>query len=335
MKKHPPSSPLRGAAFVMLLLASACTDSPITPNVNPTTEPLPLMECRVDVPAETLICTDPRPGTGSAVGDVAGGQDKYIKLTNSGNSYDSGTDIFQTNVTVQNLLAAEYGTEDGMTVTGIYVFFFEEPTAPVTVANEDGNGLFFSGMADYFFYNQILEPYQISEPKLWQFNVPDGVTTFSFAVYADANRPGAPSPYLDAVWRGTVSTDWFTAGNWSNSAVPGASSVVMIPNASILVGPFKPTLTANASVLHLRVSTGDSLTLGTYNMAAGGNVDAPGLISGGSVTMSGTNALLRGNVPALFITGSTFLQGDVRTTGAVSVTGSLTVADSAMSISIP
>lgn len=322
----------------MLLLAGACTDSPISPRLTPTTsEALPVMECRVDVRQESVTCTDPPPPTGSALGDiVGGGQGKYLQFTNYGNSYDSGTDIYSMNVTLQNLLGTRFGTEDGTTVTGIYVFFYTEPTAPVTVANEDGTGLFFSGPADYFFYNQLLEPYEISEPRTWQFNVPDGVASFSFAVYADGSRQGSPATYQDAVWRGTVSTDWFTAGNWARNAVPGASSVVNIPNASFLAsGAFKPVLTANATAMDLRVGVADSLALGGFNVAAGGNVDAPGLITGGSVTMSGAGALLRGNIPSLVVSGSTFLQGSVKATGAVSVTGSLTVADSAMSISIP
>ncbi|HEU0078855.1 MAG TPA: hypothetical protein VFQ76_14470, partial [Longimicrobiaceae bacterium] len=155
--------------------------------------------------------------------------------------------------------------------------------------------------------------------------------------FADGARPGpGTEPKYDAFWEGTEDTNWFEPLNWKNGLVPNSSNVVMIPNATILGAGFKPTLTADASALHLRVSTGDTLTLGTYNMAVGGNVDTPGLITGsGSVTMSGTNSLLRGNVPSLLVSGSTFLQGATKATGAVSVTGSLTVADSVMSISIP
>lgn len=335
MKPQSLPGPRRGMAAAVLLLACACTDSPIVPKHIPTSEPLPVMQCRVDVYQERVTCTDPPPATGGAVADVVGGQGAFMQLTNFGNSYDAATDIFSMTVTVQNLLATKYGTEDGSTVTGVYVFFYQEPTAPVTVANEDGTGVFFSGAAEYFLYNQILRPYEISDPKVWQFNVPDGVASFSFAVYADGNRPGSPADYQDAVWTGAVSTDWFAAGNWTDNAVPGASSVVNIPNAGIVGAGSQPTLTANASSLDLRVGTGSTLTLGGFNVAAGGNVDAPGLITGGSVTMSGAGALLRGSVPALFVTGSTFLQGAVKATGAVSVTGSLTVADSAMSISIP
>ncbi|HEU0300615.1 MAG TPA: hypothetical protein VFR37_14190 [Longimicrobium sp.] len=338
MKTHLLPSPLRGAALVVLLLASACTDSPISPRVNPTTEPLALLECRVHVHQEAMTCTTPQPSTGSAMGDIVGHQDRYIKLTNFGNNYDNGTDLFGMYVTVQNLLPQQFGTDDGVTNTGVYIFFYTDPSAPVTVANPDGDSMFIAGMSDYFHYPQILDPYEISEPKLWQFNMPgDSMSGFTFAVFADGARSGPGTmPKYDAVWQGDVSTDWFTAGNWQSNAVPGASSVVMLPNATLLGSGFKPTLTANASALHLRVSTGDSLTLGGFDMAVGGNLDAPGLITGsGSVTMSGSNALLRGNLSALFVTGSTFLQGEVRATGAVSVTGSLTVADSAMSISVP
>ncbi|HEX2076506.1 MAG TPA: hypothetical protein VHG08_02320 [Longimicrobium sp.] len=304
----------------MLLLACACTDTPIAPRLAPTFESLPVMECRVDVLQESVTCTDPAPATGAALGDLVGGQDRYLKLANSGNSYDAGADIFSMNVTVQNLLGTAFGTEDGSTVTGIYVFFYEEPTAPVTVANEDGTGIFFSGNAEYFLYNEILEPYEISASKQWRFNVPDGVTSFSFAVYADGNRQGSPATYQDAVWKGTVSTDWFTAGNWSNSAVPAASSVVNVPSAAILGSAFKPALTANASAMDLRVGTGDTLTLGGFTVSAGGNVDASGLITGGTLSMSGASAVLNGSVATLTVTGNVTLQGSTSATGPVTVT---------------
>ncbi len=335
MKTHSLPNPRRGAAAaVLLLLASACTDSPITPRHLPPSEPLPVMECRVDVHQESVTCTDPPPATGSALGDVVGGQNKFIKLTNSGNSYNATTDIYSMNVTVQNLLNTQYGTEDGSTVTGVKIFFYTEPTAPVTVANADGTTIFFSGTAEYFLYNEILEPYEISDSRTWQFNVPDGVASFSFAVYADGNRPGSPPSYQDAVWKGTVSTDWFTAGNWANNAVPGASSVVNIPNASLLAsGAFKPVLTANASALDLRVGTGDTLTLGGFTVSAGGNVDASGLITGGTLSMSGSSVVLNGNVATLTITGNVTLQGATTATGPVTLTngapsgGSLTLSN--------
>jgi hypothetical protein len=337
MKTHPSLSPLRGAAFVALVLACACTDSPVTPGVNPVPESLPLLQCRVDPRQEEMTCTAPQPRTGGAMGDFMGSQDRYIKLTNFGNSYDNGTDLFSMYVTVQSLIPQQFGTEDGVDTSGVYIFFYTEPSAPVTLANPDGDSIFLVGVSDYFHYDEILDPLQVSQPRLWQFNMPgDSMSAFTFAVIADGARPGPGNALrYDAFWEGDEDTDWFEPLNWRNGTVPGPSSTVMVPNATILGGGAKPTLTADASALHLRVSTGDTLTLGTYNMAVGGNLDAPGLITGGSTTMSGTNALLRGNVSSLFVTGSTFLQGAVKTTGAVSVTGSLTVADSAMSISIP
>jgi hypothetical protein len=132
-----------------------------------------------------------------------------------------------------------------------------------------------------------------------------------------------------------VSSAWFTAANWLNGVVPDATSVAVVPPADQIPGAAMPVLTANAAVLHLRVGNASTLSLGGFTMTVGGNLDAVGTVSNGSVILTGTGALLRGNIPSTRVTGSTFLQGAVKASGAVSVTGSLTVADSAFSIAIP
>ncbi|MGL4263385.1 MAG: hypothetical protein ACRCTX_17365, partial [Afipia sp.] len=40
------------------------------------------------------------------------------------------------------------------------------------------------------------------------------------------------TPVQAADWLGTVSADWFTAGNWNPSAVPGSGTAVNINNAA-------------------------------------------------------------------------------------------------------
>lgn len=325
--------PLWRVVPVALALAAACTDNPVAPELTPEPESFPAMECRVNVPAQTMACSYPEEVlAGSAVrfNRTLGGQDKYVKLTNYGNTF--ANDTFQTNVTVQNLLADPLGTNDGSTVTGVMVFFFDDPSNGVTVANPTGYQFFTSANQAYFLYNQILATYQVSNPLAWRFAVPSGVTTFTFRVYVNAAQQDESGNGLDAMWNGGTSSDWFLSGNWTPSGVPGASSVVQIPGTGVTN---MPVLTANASAQALRVNPGATLGLGGFNIAVGGTVDADGAISNGSITISGTGAMLSGTIPSLFVTGSTKLQGRTVASGAVSVTGSLTVADSAMSISIP
>lgn len=315
-----------------LVLAAACTDSPVGPNVKPEPVRLASIQCRVNVPALAMACSYPEDVlAGSAIRTtrLVGGQDRYVRLSNFGNTVNN--DTLSMNVTVQNLLAAPLGTTDGSTVTGITVFFADDPSNGVTVANAAGDTMMLGPPQPYFLYNQILATYEVSAPQVWRFDL-NGASTFTFQVYVSASQQTEIGSGLDAVWDGGASGDWFLAGNWTPAAVPGASEVVQIPGTGVTN---MPVLTANASALHLRVNPGATLGLGGFNVAVGGNVDAVGPISGGSVTMSASGSLLKGTIPSLFVTGSTALQGATVATGAVSVTGSLTVADSAMSITIP
>ena len=58
-----------------------------------------------------------------------------------------------------------------------------------------------------------------------------------------------------ATWTGTVSSDWFVAGNW-NPGVPGAITAVTFPAASSV--PNSPTLTALATIASISMNDGAS-----------------------------------------------------------------------------
>ncbi|HET6232627.1 MAG TPA: hypothetical protein VFE05_21305 [Longimicrobiaceae bacterium] len=335
----------RGWACPLLVLACACSDrDAILPS--PAAQPgssLVRIECSVTVATRQMACA-PAPASAGAVAargnKIVGGQETYVKLSSSGTSYDSGTEIFQSSVTVQNLLRQAMGTPDGNTVSGVSVFFSSGPTVTsgsgiVTLANADGTGMFTGAAQPYFRYDQILSPFEISAAKTWQFNVPGTVGTFTFSVYVSASLLDEGAPLLDKVWTGTAGTDWFAAANWSDGQVPDSTSAVMIPADSLLASHNMPVLSADARVLHLRVGFGSTLALAGHTLRAGGNVDAPGAITSGTVQMDGAGALTRGSLSALSVTGGTSLQGSTTASGAVTVTGALNVKDQALSISIP
>lgn len=341
-----PVSPRHGRgafACALLLIAAACTDSPVAPKPEPElpTQNLAKLECRVDVAQGAMSCQSATPPAGVHGDELPlGGQGIYVKLANGAISYDAGTEITSFNVTVQNLLQQAMGT-DGVTTTGIKVVV-SDPVAVggiVTVANPDGVSDFLYSNEEYFEYSGALQPYQISAAKTWQFNHPGSVSSFTFQVYVVTPLANTSSiALLDNVWTGAFDSDWDNVLNWVGG-VPTSTSTVAIP-ASTVASPIlnMPVLTANVQVADLMVASGSTLGLAGYTLEASGTVDAVGTISGGTVRMTGTGPmpLLRGNVNVVQVTGSVALQGAVKATGAVSVSdGKLNVAGHALSISLP
>jgi len=333
-------------AAALPLLAAACTDRTLTlPAEAPVPEAVKVAECRVDVAAETMVCTATRPaggGGGAARADkFLGWQDVYVRLTSSGTSYDAGTEILSSNVTVQNLVRKTIGTTDGTTVDPLRVFFSQSPTVTsgtgsVSLANPDGFDAFTASNQPYFSYAEILTPYEVSAAKSWQFSVEPTVGSFVFSVFVSAPMIDYTGPMLDEVWTGAVDSAWSTPGNWNTGVVPDSASTVSIPADSLLASHRMPVLTGAAALTNLRVGFGSTLTLNEFTLTAWGNVDAVGTVSGGSLWLRGSGALLDGKVAALVIGGSTLLQGATVASRAVSISdGSLSVADHALSIQIP
>ena len=324
--------PRYGLAVLLPILAAACTDSLPTSAPGPAPVPavgIPAMSCEVDVQGQAMTCTsaDPVSRNQAAVANrLLGGQDVYVKLTNVGGSYNAGTDVFEINVTLQNLLADPLGTSDGTTASGVRVFF---PDPPAVTAGE-GEVTLLNASTDfitapsqsYFLYSGILDPYEISASQPWRFSVPGTVTRFQFTVYIYGPQADESQPLLDAVWDGSTSTDWSDAANWAGNAVPDSASSVSVPADSLLsVSAQMPVLGASTQITHLRVGYASTLGLGGTTLTAWGNVDAVGTISNGTVWMRGTGTVLRGAIPWLTVNGTVTTQGTTVVTGAVKIVG--------------
>ena len=326
--RHP--RPFRAAAALAVpLLAAACTDR--LPTIDPPggEAAQARLECRATVRPAALACVRADASTGAALGDrMMGGQDVYVKLASRNTAYDGGTREFTADVSLENLTQYAF--------SGAKVFFASEPvgTGGTVTVNADSVDTFTAPDQDYYDYPEPLEPYQVSSWKTWSFTLDSGVTSFTFTVYVDALGVVSTGPLHDAEWAGGSSGDWQTAANWLGGAVPGASSVVFIPSDS-LFGGAHPVLSADAEAAHLRVGGGTTLALGGHTLTVGGNVDAAGTVSGGTLRMTGTGAYLRGTVDALEVQGDAALQGATQTTGAVAVSGSLTAADQTLTITLP
>jgi len=186
------------AAFCAMLALAACADrSPTAPP--PTAAPVPTqalsaLRCTVDVRAATLACRPSQPGPAQgARGVILGGQGLNVRLASSGTSYDAGTGILRTDVTVENLTTQMLGTTDGYlpAPAGVRVFLASGPdvsagSGTVSVANADGVEVFTGAGQSYFRYPGILAPGDTTKPKEWRFALPPEVTGFTFTVYVAA-----------------------------------------------------------------------------------------------------------------------------------------------------
>ena len=194
-------SPARTIVFVSLLqLATACSErGPSAPRAAPALTSR-VVSCRADVRAGTLTCVGPSAsdrGSGAArisADVILGGQGTYVQLSSSNVSYDATTQIFQADVTLQNLTPLTLGTPDGTTVTGVKVFVSSGPsvvsgTGTVSVANADGVRTFTGTNQPFFLYDEILPQGTVSATRTWQWAVPSTVGTFVFEVLVDAAAP--------------------------------------------------------------------------------------------------------------------------------------------------
>ena len=199
---HSPTVRAAGYALVAAALAAAsalaaCGDQqPVAIDRDPAAQPAVSSIQAFDCTGSTtggLSCR-PQGGAGQGSGVLIGGQNSNVKLTSSNVSYDSGTEIFQFDVTVQNLMNEAIGTPDGTVADpdGIQVFFNSGPTptsgtGEITVANADGTGTFSHTNQPYFAYHQILAKNAVSSAKTWQLQMPPTVGSFTFTLYVETD----------------------------------------------------------------------------------------------------------------------------------------------------
>jgi hypothetical protein len=268
----------------------ACSDSigpnPAAPTPAPTGGTLrtDAITCTAQVRAGTVSCASPAPRTGAAAALLVGSS-TYVKLTSSNVSYSSGTEIFQFDVTVQNLIPQALGTLDGATShpDGIRVFFGSPPATTagsgmVTVANTDGVGTFTASNQDYFQYDSMLVTNQTSPARNWQLNVPAGVETFAFLLFVSAEVQ-YPDGWVDVTPAsaqlsagGTVNLSATVRNAFGNtipgapvrfaSGLPGVADVDSITGLVTAVSDGTATITATSTTRTgtalITVSTPDS-----------------------------------------------------------------------------
>jgi hypothetical protein len=110
------------------------------------------------------------------------------------------------------------------------------------------------------------------------FNDPDGLDPIIYSVEATE---------VTRTWTGVSSTSWTTAGNWSESEVPGNGEILTIPNVSN-----DPVLPANASVSYLTIASGAVVDLGGNTLTVTHGLSQDGTVTGttGKLSLAGTAA---------------------------------------------
>lgn len=156
------------------------------------------MACRGDIGALHLSCSNTTTDPSRSVflsGDVSLG-DPWVALASDAVSYD-GSQVFQADVTVQNMIAQKLGTLDGTALApnGIRVWYYMEPMVATgsgaVTPNCDGFADFTGTNQCYLRYDEILDAGPAPPPtaggtsqaKTWTWDVDPTVETFTFSVF--------------------------------------------------------------------------------------------------------------------------------------------------------
>jgi len=124
-----------------------------------------------------------------------------------------------------------------------------------------------------------------------------------------------------ALWTGTASTDWSTAGNWASTVMPASNVSAVIPTNGVTN---QPTLSGTHPTYHLFVNPWASLSLqGTLQIA--GTINNYGTINatGGAVTMNGA---LSQTIPANTFSSNSINNLTINNSAGVTLGGALNLA---------
>ena len=86
-------------------------------------------------------------------------------------------------------------------------------------------------------------------------------------------------------WVGVTSTDYSTAANWANNAVPTSGTNITVPTGTT----YLPALSTNATIGNLSLASGTTIDVSGYTLTLGGTVTGSGLIIGsGNIISTGS-----------------------------------------------
>jgi hypothetical protein len=300
-----------GVLSAAVLFVAACAESgPTGPTHLFRTE---MITCEASVTAGTLTCgeSQAQASAGMNFSLVLGGQGALVRLASTATAYNSGTQAFTSDVTVENLIAQPMNTTNGTTpdAGGIKVFFNSGPTVTggtgVVTVTADGVGMFTASNQPYYQYSSgaILASGAITAAKTWQFTVPTTVTRFEFQVFVQTTLPNELSPIVAlGLSRSPAALSIAQGGSAPTTVLltrtnfTGAVTLSLASAPSGVTGSFSPTAPTGTSST-LTVSVGPSVTPGTYNLTING-ASAAGPRSTGLTLTVGTGS--SGNVTVDF-----------------------------------
>lgn len=169
------------SALTTSLLTACATDPDRETEVRPPT-PVATIACVGNIVERSVTCTSPQGVPGP---QIFGGQGSAVALRSSNVHYDSGTEKFTFDVTLQNVSGQIIGWNGGVS-TPIDVFFQAAPVATGGTGTIDVDnaptGSYTDASQWYYSYPGPLNQGETSAAQGWQFNIPPSVTTFTFTV---------------------------------------------------------------------------------------------------------------------------------------------------------
>jgi hypothetical protein len=220
----------------LVLLAAACSDLPTAGTPAPAPGPGEFQaELRCTVRRDTgLSCTDARGAGGPRSSLIVGGQNVYVRLEATGHAYTAADSTYRIQVSIQNLMTQVFGSPDGVSETGVRIFFQRLPvvtqgSGPVAVDSVDGHDVFLTADQPYYQYPEALYTGFTSEPRTWRFKLGPEAEAFSFGVLVQGDVPHPQSLLLIRPWYeemfGYVTGLWTAPGG--EAFAVGAPGLVM------------------------------------------------------------------------------------------------------------
>ena len=214
------------SAVAWILIAQGCSD-----RITDSTSSLPddqevhgeLLTCEFNLLAERADCTsETEEGSEEniAYNVILGDHGTFVTLDFGTQSWDAGTNLYSSDIAIENLTEVHLGTSDNSTPhsDGIRLFLHDQPTHGVSLQNPDGSASYTGSTQPYIEYDGLLDPSATSEFRTWTFDVPAGVESFyaTFYVWTTIEDPegdllepggGGPTGVLSvSSWRATCVT---------------------------------------------------------------------------------------------------------------------------------
>jgi len=294
----------RGALAAAAATALACTDRSNPAGPGPGDDPggaspgnaipLALLDCSASLSGLTVSCrpADP-PATGARADIIYGNQNTFVVSTTSSVNYNAATHKFTFNLNIRNLLRQAIGTTDGITAdpSGVKVFFVQPPTATsgsgvIAIDNADGVATFTATNQSFYRYVELIDSYDVSANKLWQFDVPATVASFEFKLLL-SSPVQFPTGWID------VSEPTYALSRTYTKTLFGVVRDQFgreIPGAVITWG------SSNNSIATIGASDGNvtGVLPGTVGLTASSTNDLPGIpgamqTGGSTFTITGTS----------------------------------------------